>query len=123
LLTGPAVCANKQEKELPDMKFALLAAAVATMSAGFLALPAMADDDDLSPARLERLDQRAQERGLKVSRQDAVAIALQNGMTSVREIDLDDDNDWDLEGSQANGREIEIEISGVDGRVKELDRD
>jgi uncharacterized membrane protein YkoI len=123
LLTGPAVCANKQEKELPDMKFAFLAAAAATMSAGFLALPAMADDDNLTPARLERLGQRAQERGLKVSRQDAVAIALQNGMTSVREIDLDDDNDWDLEGSQANGREIEIEISGVDGRVKELDRD
>jgi uncharacterized membrane protein YkoI len=105
------------------MKFALLAAVAAMTVTGFAALPAIADDDDMSPARLQRLDDKAKARGVTISRDQAIAIARQNGMTDVREIDLDDNDEWELEGRQANGREIEIEISAKDGRIKEIERD
>lgn len=84
--------------------------------------PAFADKSDMSETRLQQLDDQAKARGVAVSRQQAMSIAEKNGMVSVHEIDLDD-NEWELEGRQANGREIEIDISITDGSVRSLERD
>ena len=93
------------------------------MAAGAFALPAFADDDDLSPARLERLDQRAKERGFAINHVQAIAIARSHGLVTLREIDLEDDDEWKVEGRTAEGREIEVELSARDGKVREIDRD
>ena len=105
------------------MKFVLLAAATVMTATGVLALPAMADDDDLSPARLERLDQRAKERGFPTTRAKAVEIAKSHGLVTLREVDLEYNDEWKIEGRDADGREIEVELSARDGKVREIDRD
>lgn len=93
------------------------------MAAGTFALPAFADDDDLSPARLERLDQRAKERGFAINHVKAIDIAKSHGLVTVREVDLEDRDEWKIEGRDADGREIEVELSARDGKVREIDRD
>ncbi len=104
------------------MKIARLLMA-ATMTAGAFALPAFAQDDDLSPARLERLDQRAKERGFTINHAKAVEIAKSHGLVTLREVDLEDNDEWKVEGRDADGREIEVELSARDGKVREIDRD
>ncbi len=105
------------------MKIAMLAAAATlTLGAGAAALPAFADDDDMHPARLQRLDDRATQRGLNISLQEAMDIARANGMARITDVDLDDD-EWEIEGRTADGREIDIDISARDGRIKDLDID
>lgn len=96
--------------------------ALAIVATPLAAMPAFADNDDMSEARLQRLDDQAKSRNVAISRQQAMTIAESNGMVSVHEIDLDDD-EWELEGRQANGREIEIDISIKDGSVKSVERD
>ena len=95
----------------------------ALVFAASLAAPAFAWDDHMSPARLKRLDDRAAARNLPINHLRAIEIAKANGVVTVDEIDLDEDDEWEVEGRDANGREIEVELSARDGKVKEIDRD
>lgn len=96
------------------------------LAAAFLlsALPASAQQgDDLAPARLARLDDAARARGFHLFHAQAIEIARANGMASVREVDLEDGDRWKVEGRDAAGRKLEIELSGHDGRVLKTERD
>lgn len=101
--------------------FPILSSVVLVTSAG--ALPAYADDHHLSPARMQKLDNEAATRNLQVRHARAIEIAKQNGLVTLEEIDLEDHDEWTLEGKDAMGREIEVEISARDGSVKEIERD
>lgn len=99
------------------------ALAALVLSTSFAA-PAFAfDDDDMALARLQRLDDRAQARNLSIKHAKAIEIAKQNGVATVREIDLDEDDEWEVEGRDANGKKIEVELSARDGKVRKIDRD
>lgn len=74
------------------------------------------------PARRERLNARAEERGYTINHVEAIRIAKTSGVVSVREIDLEDDHVWKVEGRDAEGREIEVELSARDGKVREVER-
>ncbi|RYG28742.1 MAG: PepSY domain-containing protein [Burkholderiales bacterium] len=100
----------------------LLASLALVLSAGVL--PAHADDDrDLSTTRLQRLDDDASKRNLTIKHARAIEIAKAQGLVTLREIDLEDHDEWQLEGSDAKGREIEVEISARDGTVMKMERD
>lgn len=92
-----------------------------TIAAG-VALPAFADDD-MSEARMKQLDERAVSRSLHVSRSQAMEIARKEGVVKFEEIDLDDGDEWEIEGRGADGREIEMEISGHTGKITDLEHD
>ena len=50
------------------------------------------------------------------------SIAKANGVVELREIDLEDNEEWKVEGRDAQGREIEVELSARDGKVREIER-
>ena len=50
-------------------------------------------------------------------------IAKSHGVVTVQEVDLEDNHEWKVEGRDADGREIEVELSARDGKVREIDRD
>ena len=102
------------------MKASLLLA-VAAITTGAFAMPAMAEDD-MTPARLERLDARAKELVYAINHAEAIRIAKTSGVVTVREIDLEDNHEWKVEGRDADGREIEVELSARDGKVREVER-
>ncbi len=82
-----------------------LVALIASLPA--LTTPAMADDDRCRGA---------------VSAEDAIRIARTAGLVRVEEVDCDD-RKWEVEGRDARGREIEVEISARTGRILDVDRD
>ncbi len=51
-----------------------------------------------------------------ISQERAVEIAREQGVASVREVEMDDGN-WKVEGSTAEGRRIEVEINPDTGAV------
>ena len=104
------------------MKFPLLAAAFA-VALPLSAAPAFADNDDMAPARLQRLDEEATQRKFPILHKRAIEIALQNGIKTVHDVDLEDDGEWQIEGRDADGRELEIELSATDGSIRKIDRD
>lgn len=104
------------------MKLSPLLASL-TLVASVGALPAHADDKDLSSARMQQLDQRATTLNLPIKHARAIEIAKAQGLVTLREIDLEDHGEWELEGRDAAGREIEVDISARDGVVMKLDRD
>ncbi|PWS35993.1 hypothetical protein DFH01_17455 [Falsiroseomonas bella] len=83
---------------------ALCGALMALPAAG----PARADDDDC--------------RGGGISRAQAIQIARSLGMVRVQEVECDDD-EWEVEGRDPAGREMEVEIDRRTGRVIEVERD
>jgi len=101
------------------MRLILLAAAMLLAP-----LPALAQrGDDMAPARLAQLDDQAKARGFHLFHAKAIEIAMANGMASVREVELEDGDRWKVEGRDAAGRELEIELSGHDGKVLKVERD
>lgn len=56
-----------------------------------------------------------------VTAEQAVAIARSVGLVRVTEVECDD-GEWEVEGHDASGREIEVEIDSRTGRIKEVDR-
>ena len=102
------------------MKHRVLAASILALIGS--TAPAWADDDDLSPARIQKLDERASARGFAIDHAKAIAIAKANGVVTPREIDLEDNEEWKVEGRDAEGREIEVELSARDGKVREIER-
>ena len=99
--------------------------AVATMAAGLVALPAAAQkgNDDMAPARLEALDAQAKAASFHIMHARAVEIAKANGLVSIREVELEHGSNWKVEGRDANGVKLEIELSGHDGKVLKVERD
>lgn len=57
-----------------------------------------------------------------VSPERAVQIARDNGMAQISEVDRDGDH-WEVEGSDAQGREIEVKINITTGEVISIERD
>lgn len=115
------------------LKRTLLASAALIVAGA--AMPALAQDhsqhsgsqhsghDDLAPARLQRLDDQAKAAGFAIDHMKAIEIAKANGVVTVREVDLEDNGEWKVEGRDASGREIEVELSARDGKVREVERD
>lgn len=99
----------------------ILASLTPALSVG--ALPAHADDKDLSPARMQRLDDQAATRDLQIKHTRAIEIAKAQGLVTLVEIELGERDEWSLEGRDAAGREIEVEISARDGSVVKIERD
>ncbi|MFN6953966.1 MAG: PepSY domain-containing protein [Acetobacteraceae bacterium] len=85
---------------------AALAAALALPAFG-LASPAAADDDRCrGPITAER----------------AIEIARRAGMVRVTEVECDD-GAWEIEGRDARGREMEVEIDPRTGRILDIEYD
>jgi uncharacterized membrane protein YkoI len=57
-----------------------------------------------------------------ISRAQAEEIARGVGIAQITEVDCDDD-EWELEGRDASGRKIEVEISAQTGEVRKVERD
>lgn len=54
--------------------------------------------------------------------QEAIAIARSVGLVHVEEVECDDDG-WEVEGRDARGRDIEVEIEARTGCIKDVERD
>ena len=50
------------------------------------------------------------------------AIAFDHGFVRLKEIELDD-GVWEVEGKDANGREIEMKVDARTGRIIKMERD
>lgn len=61
-------------------------------------------------------------RGMPISRAQAVAIAASVGLARVKDVDCDDDES-EVEGWNAAGREMEVGIDPRTWRVKEVEYD
>ncbi len=57
-----------------------------------------------------------------ISMDDARRIANEHGLVRVEEIKLDDGK-WEIEGRDAAGAEIEIDLRATDGMVIKMERD
>ena len=57
-----------------------------------------------------------------ISMDEARRIANENGMVRIEEISLDDGK-WEIEGRDAAGAEIEIDLRATDGTVIKMERD
>lgn len=53
----------------------------------------------------------AQQRGITI--EEVIRIARQEGMVEIVEIDREDDGGWEVEGRDANGRKLELEIDAA----------
>lgn len=57
-----------------------------------------------------------------ISMDEARRIAAENGVVRIEEISLDDGK-WEIEGRDAAGAEIEIDLRATDGTVIKMERD
>jgi uncharacterized membrane protein YkoI len=71
-----------------------------------------------SPAFADRRghDDRAQNVQAAVSQERALEIAREQGVATVREVELEDGN-WKIEGFTESGQAIEVEINAQSGAV------
>jgi uncharacterized membrane protein YkoI len=77
-----------------------------------LALSASAATAQNAPANLST----------QVTAEQARAIAANNGVVQISEIELDDGK-WEIEGRDQSGREIEIDIDARTGAIIKKERD
>jgi uncharacterized membrane protein YkoI len=82
------------------------------LAALFAALPLVA-----APARADGNGCRG-----RITAEDAIRIVRTAWLVQVREVACDD-GAWEVEGRDARGREIEVDVSAVDGRILDVDRD
>ena len=57
-----------------------------------------------------------------ISREEAISIARDKGMTRVREVERDDGK-WELEGCTTDRKEIEVDIRRSTGEIVKLEVD
>jgi uncharacterized membrane protein YkoI len=57
-----------------------------------------------------------------ISIEEARRIAAQNGISAIREIELDDGH-WEIEGTDRAGNKLEMEIDARSGKVVKMERD
>ena len=62
------------------------------------------------------------QRVASITAEQAIEIAKQQGLVTVKEVDRDDGK-WEVEGTDASGREIEVDIEISSGKVLKVDRD
>jgi hypothetical protein len=74
----------------------------------------------VAPASAPRADDDC--RGGGITAEQAIEIARTAGLVRLEKVDCDDD-EWEVEGWDAGGREIEVEIHRRSGRVREVERD
>ena len=103
------------------MKLRLASLAIFTALA--VSSPALAQGDDMSPARLEKLDKEAAELKLSVNHAKAMDIVRDQGVATVREMKLTKRGNWKVEGSDAQGHKIEVRIDGKNGKVEKVERE
>lgn len=84
-----------------------------TVSLALAAALALAPAAALADDRCDRAEVRA-ERAIEIARGAGVAV--------VEDLDCDDGR-WEVEGRDANGREIEVRIDPRTGRVLKVERD
>lgn len=58
----------------------------------------------------------------QISREQAIEIAGKQGIVHVLEIELDD-GEWEIEGCNAQGRELDIDIHAMTGDILKYDLD
>jgi uncharacterized membrane protein YkoI len=58
----------------------------------------------------------------EITIEEVIAIARDNGMETFREVERDDGR-WEVEGRDADGRELEIYIHAETGEVLGVERD
>ena len=104
------------------MKISPMLAALAIAASTAPAL-AQKGSDDMAPARLAKLDEQAKAAGYHIMHGKAVEIAKANGLVTVREVELEHGANWKVEGRDANGVKLEIELSGHDGKIVKIERD
>lgn len=57
-----------------------------------------------------------------ITAEQAIEIAKQQGIVTVDEVDRDNGK-WEVEGKDASGREIEVDIDASSGKVIKIERD
>jgi uncharacterized membrane protein YkoI len=57
-----------------------------------------------------------------VSIEDVRAMAFEKGIVKIDEVELDD-GVWEVEGYDANGKEIEMKVEAATGNITKLERD
>ena len=105
------------------MKISPMLAALAIAASAAAPAIAQKSNDDMAPARLEALDAQAKAASFHIMHARAVEIAKANGLVSIREVELEHGSNWKVEGRDANGVKLEIELSGHDGKVLKVERD
>ena len=53
---------------------------------------------------------------------DIRALAFEKGIVKIEEVELDD-GIWEVEGHDASGHEIEMEVEAASGKIIKLERD
>ncbi len=101
----------------------------ATAFAALAVAPALAQKhedhghDDMTPARLQSLDDQAKAKGFTVTHTKAIEIAKTKGVVKVHEIDLEDNGAWKVEGQDEHGDHVEVELSARDGSVSKVEHE
>jgi uncharacterized membrane protein YkoI len=54
--------------------------------------------------------------------EDVRAMAFEKGIVKIDEVELDD-GVWEVEGYDANGKEIEMKVEAATGNIIKLERD
>jgi hypothetical protein len=65
---------------------------------------------------------QAQTAAPAISMEQARRIATENGVVRIEEIELDDGS-WEIEGRDAAGAEIELDLRASDGMIIKIERD
>ena len=98
-------------------------ACLAVLATLAVSSPALAQSDDMSPARLEKLDKQAADLKLSVNHTKAMDIARGKGVATVRELKLTKRGTWKIEGTDSQGAKIEVRIDGKNGKVEKVERE
>jgi Peptidase propeptide and YPEB domain len=98
------------------------AACLAALAIIAAATPAMAQSDDMNPARLQQLDQKAAAMKLSTNHAKAISVAKSKGMASVDEIRLTTRGNWQIEGLDSQGHKIKVRIDGKTAKLEKLER-
>ncbi len=58
----------------------------------------------------------------QITIEEVIAIARDHGMEQFKDVELDDGK-WEVDGHDADGRELEIDIDAMSGEVLNIDHD
>lgn len=97
---------------------AILAASVIAIGGTALAQEQLPGPGDLPP--VDQQQQQAQPQG-GITAEQALEVARKHGLVHLKEIERDDDK-WEVEGLDAEGREIEVEVNLRTGEVVDIER-
>jgi uncharacterized membrane protein YkoI len=93
-----------------------------TLAAALLALPIIAAPAALATSQPPGFTRQAPAEP-PVTVEDAIAIARDFGLVMIKEVELEDGYKWEVEGYDADGREVELDISSSNGEILDIDYD